>query len=450
MPRYRITLSGLDDAGMLDLARKPGIEIFEEGIRFSPDTGYSLSALAGPDEIRKLQQDGYALVQHEDADQLGKLRQREVGRGKGHTTAAATGYLTVEEVEAAILQAAAPPYSAIAELITLPEKTWHRRQCHALKIGSGSGANRPGVYFLGGVHAREWGSSDILVHFIEQIEQAYLTNTTLTFRGKTFSAAEIKAVVDTLDIVIFPQANPDGRHYSMTVDPYWRKNLPPTPDLQQRAGVDLNRNFDFLWEFTKYLSRKSLTYTSTDPSSSFYYGERAFSEPETRNARWIADTFTNTRFFIDVHSWGSDILYAWGDSESQTKDAEMNFMNGHYDGCRGVKHGLYKEYIPGPDLQASQSFASALREGIAAVRGRDYLPKPAFNLYATSGSSSDYFYSRHFRPGGGPKILSFTLEWGTEPQPPYQEMRQIIDEVTAGLLAFCLKIVATIRTQGLV
>jgi hypothetical protein len=28
------------------------------------------------------------------------------------------------------------------------------------------------VYFLGGVHARVWGSSDILINFIEQVSKA--------------------------------------------------------------------------------------------------------------------------------------------------------------------------------------------------------------------------------------------------------------------------------------
>ena len=148
---------------------------FDHGIRFAPDTGYTVDAFAAPDEIRKLRQDGYVVVQHEEADETGKLRQREVGRGNRYTQStniAAAAYLNVEEVESAILKAAAAPYSGIAKLITLPYKTWEGRQCHALKIGGRGGADRTGVYFLGGVHAREWGSCDILINFIEQIEQA--------------------------------------------------------------------------------------------------------------------------------------------------------------------------------------------------------------------------------------------------------------------------------------
>ena len=81
-------------------------------------------------------------------------------------------YLNVTEVESALAVAAAAPNASFSQLITLPNQTWENRTCHALKIGNGSGANRPGVYLLGGIHAREWGSCDILIHFIECIEQA--------------------------------------------------------------------------------------------------------------------------------------------------------------------------------------------------------------------------------------------------------------------------------------
>jgi carboxypeptidase T len=451
MPRYRITISGPDKAAMADLVRKHNIPIFDHGIRFAPDEGYTVAAFASPDEIRKLRQNGYVVVQHEDADELGKIRQREVGLGNRYTqstSAAATTYLNVDEVESAILQAAAAPYSGIAELITLPHKTWEGRQCHALKIGRGRGADRTGVYFLGGVHAREWGSSDILINFIERIEQAYVNGIALTFGQRTFSAAEIKSIIDTLDIVVFPQANPDGRRYSMAVEPDWRKNLHPAPPdvLPECRGVDINRNYDFLWDFHKRCSPSFVTLTSYNPCSDEYHGESVFSEPETRNARWIADNFPNTRFFIDLHSYGPRILYRWGDCADQIKDPDMNFTNPAYDSLRGIA-AQYSEYIPDGDLTTAKCLAAVLHDGIKAVRGTDYPAGSAFSLYATAGASDDYFYGRHFVDSSLTKIVSYTLEWGTEFQPLWDEMRQIIDEVTAGLLAFCLEIVAITRAQ---
>lgn len=434
---------------MADLVRKYGIEVLEHGGGHAPGKGYTVAAFAAPDEILKLQQNGYEVARHEDREELGKIRQRQVGKGNRYTSTEEapypSAYLNVDEAEAAVLAAAAAPYSAFVELIKLPHPTWEGRQCHALKIGSGSGAGRSGIYFLGGVHAREWGSCDILINFIECIERAYQSGTAIAFSGgKTFSAAEVKTIVETLDIVIFPQANPDGRQYSMTAESDWRKNRRPAPDLQQEyPGVDLNRNFDFLWDFRKHFSPSATIANSVEPWNDFYCGQSAFSEPETMNARWIADTFGNIRFFIDLHSYGKRILYRWGDAADQTEKPEMNFMNPAYDGVRG--DDSYKEYIPADDLGLSKSLAEALRDGIKSVRGTDYFIGPTYGLYPTSGTADDYFYSRHLTNPSQPKILSYTMEWGEDFHPAYDEMRHIIEEVTAGLLAFCLQIVAVTK-----
>src|SRR6476646_10035162 len=100
-------------------------------------------------------------------------------------------YLNVSEVESALAAATSGPYTGFTQLIPLPNLTWEGRQCNAIKIANGSGPDRPGVYFLGGVHAREWGSADILINLVEQLEQAYQTNSGLTFGSRTFSAADI-------------------------------------------------------------------------------------------------------------------------------------------------------------------------------------------------------------------------------------------------------------------
>jgi hypothetical protein len=41
-------------------------------------------------------------------------------------------------------------------------------------------------------------------------------------------------------------------------------------------------------------------------------------------------------YFIDVHSFGEDILYNWGDDDDQTTDASMNFRSPAFDGKRGI------------------------------------------------------------------------------------------------------------------
>ena len=174
-------------------------------------------------------------------------------------------YLNVTEVESALSAATAAPYNGFTQLITLPNLTWEGRQCHAIKIANGSDPGRPGVYFLGGIHSREWGSSDILINFIEQLEQAYAGNGP-HLRPPAFSAADIQSIVNTLDIIVFPQANPDGRNYSMNTEALWRKNRrTAAPNSAACPGVDVNRNYDFLWDFPTYFSPSAGIVDSTDP-----------------------------------------------------------------------------------------------------------------------------------------------------------------------------------------
>jgi carboxypeptidase T len=198
-------------------------------------------------------------------------------------------YLNIAEVESALSVAAAAPYAGFTQLITLPNLTWEGSQCHAIKIANGSGPGRPGVYFLGGIHSREWGSPDILINFVEVLEQAYQQGTGITIGSMTFMPADIQDIVNNLDIFVFPQANPDGRNYSMNTEALWRKNRrtqAPNSSTGACVGVDVNRNYDFLWNFPKYFSTSAPIEDATDPCDyQLYNGPSAFSEPESQNAK---------------------------------------------------------------------------------------------------------------------------------------------------------------------
>jgi carboxypeptidase T len=57
---------------------------------------------------------------------------------------------------------------------------------------------------------------------------------------------------------------------------------------------------------------------------------------------------------------------------------------------------------------------------------------------------NDYAYGRHMVDSAHTKVYSYTIEWGrpdnpTPFHPPYAEMKQIINEITAALLQFCVK-----------
>ena len=80
-PRYRITISSPSNEAMADLIRKYKIQVFDHGIRYSKDTGFVVDAIAQSNEIQMLEAAGYNIQRHEDVDELGKARQKEVGLG---------------------------------------------------------------------------------------------------------------------------------------------------------------------------------------------------------------------------------------------------------------------------------------------------------------------------------------------------------------------------------
>jgi murein tripeptide amidase MpaA len=338
-----------------------------------------------------------------------------------------TGYLPADGIEGVIVHLAAT-YSSLTELITLPEQSIEHRTVHALKIANGSGGSRRGGLLIGGTHARELVNPDMLVSFATRLLQAYTNGTGLSFGPVSYSKGWVKVIVDTMDVIILPLLNPDGRAFVQNPagDAMWRKNRNPNAG-QPCKGVDLNRNYDFLWS--------SGIGTSASSCSDVFKGAGAFSEPETRNVKWLLDDRPNIVCFADVHSYSQLVLYPWGDDDNQSSDPNMNFANPAFDGQRGVHGAGYREYIPSGDAAWFDTTGKAVRDAIAGVRGRTYSVEQGILLYPTSATAHDYAYSRHFVQAGSRKVMAFTIETGTEFQPPWSEAQQIIDEVSSGLVA---------------
>lgn len=338
-------------------------------------------------------------------------------------------YLNVTEVESA-LTALSADHPGLCELITLPNLTHEGRTSHAIRIGLGALDDRPAMLFIGGQHAREWGSCEICVNVAADLIEAYEGGTGLAYGGQSFSAAQIQLIMEQSQVFIFACVNPDGRHHSQTVASMWRKNRNPVDP------VDLNRNYDFLWDFRTTFSASAPVVVSDLPSSDTYHGTAAFSEPETRNVRWLLETYPQIRWMIDIHSFSRVIHHNWGDDENQITDASMNFRNAAYDGQRGVSGDAYAEYIRPGDQGAERCLVESMRDALQAVRGQTYSVGQSFALYPTSGTATDYPYSRHWVDATKTKTLGFLIEWGSEFQPPWAEMENIILDVSSALVAF--------------
>lgn len=354
------------------------------------------------------------------------------------------GYLSSSAIET-VLVLLNTTYPSFTQLIALPEPSVEGRVMRALRIRGGSGS-RNGVLVVAGAHARELINPDALVGLAYKLCWAYDNQVGITLGGKVWSATEIRVLVDGLDIFILPNMNPDGREYVRTTDPWWRKNRGLNADGTR--GTDLNRNYDFLWPWP-------IGQTSGVPGAETYHGSAPFSEPETRNIRWLLETYPDITSFCDVHSYSELILYPWGDDDSQSTDATQNFLNPAWDGLRGIRGTGYAEYIPASDNTRFAAIATRIRQAIAAVRGRQYTVEPSVDLYPTSGVGHDYAYSRVFRIGAKRKVWGFSIESNRATsgsqfgfQPPYDEALKVSLEVQSGLIQLMTSSVCLVREVG--
>lgn len=366
-------------------------------------------------------------------------------------------FLNVVEIESA-LQGLATTYPALSELITLPFTTAEGRQSHALRIGAGTRCPAAGVLIISGAHAREWGGPDICVAFAADLLEAHSLGAGLVHGGTSYSAADIRSIVERVDVVVFPDVNPDGRHYSQTVVSTWRKNRNPASSGGQASmiGVDLNRNYDFLWDFNTAFApgaQAGGTLASSNPASDLFHGTAPFSEPETRNVRWLFDQFPHIGWFIDIHSYGGDILHSWGNDTNQSTSPDRNFTNTAWNGQRGLPGDAYGEFITLCDLARAASAGNGMGTAIGGVRGEAYAVAQSFFLpswgatYPTSGASDDWSFSRHFADPRKTKVFAYTMEFNRVHTffPTWTEMELIIRDVDAGLVRLCLTAVPTVN-----
>ncbi|XP_063537763.1 carboxypeptidase B-like [Cydia strobilella] len=151
--------------------------------------------------------------------------------------------------------------------------------------------SKPIVYMQSLLHAREWVTLPATLYAIEKLvidiqEQDLLQN---------------------IDWIILPIANPDGYEFTHTSSRFWRKNRATGFMVGNWcSGVDLNRNFGFQWSQA----------SSASVCSETFHGNSAFSEPEAAIIRDITLAYGDRiELFLDIHSFGSWMLYGYGDGQ---------------------------------------------------------------------------------------------------------------------------------------
>ncbi len=198
-------------------------------------------------------------------------------------------YYTVAEIEAAIDSQVAsyPTLATKVNLSTLPGGilTHEGRPIYALKVSDNvnSDEDEPAILIAAQHHARELNSPHMVIGAMQRVLAAYSTS------------SQLQAVVDNYEIYFVPMANPDGVNYVWTTDEFWRKNR---RNNGGNFGVDLNRNFSFLW---------GLCGSSTNTSSNIYRGPSPGSEPETVCMTNLVE-WLRPEIYLDFHSSGQEVL----------------------------------------------------------------------------------------------------------------------------------------------
>ncbi len=250
------------------------------------------------------------------------------------------------------------------------------------RIGSVRDGSKVGVFLFCQQHAREWTTSLTCQETAHQLVENYATD------------PQTKELLDNVEVFILPNSNPDGAHYSMYDSSVQRKTMPnycpangtSDPAARTAWGVDMNRNMGEYSMFDGYYG------ASASCTNELFAGPGEYSEPESRNERWVADTFPNIKFMNNIHSYGGYFMWAPG----SYKD----------DGNRTT--------APAPNIGIENYFFQAgekILKRIKDVRGTVILPQRtgpiADVLYSAAGNSADDGW---YRKG----IIAYSFETGAD------------------------------------
>ncbi len=277
------------------------------------------------------------------------------------------------------LQARRPDLVEIFEI----GRSWEDRPILAMRI-TGPRAEgdpcRPAVLLNSLIHAREWITVMVNMWVAESLINGYGDDAYLT------------DLVDRVEWIFVPVLNPDGYQHTWDTYRFWRKNRRPADPVYAKIGVDLNRNFSFMWG----PGRGSSNY----PGSETYRGPSAFSEPESAAMRDLALATPQLRAHNDIHSFSEMVLFPFGWTPELSAD-----------------HATF------------DALAQEMRARILAYRGRSYRVGPVYTtIYPVRGGTVDYFY-------GDRGVWSFSYElYGSSFDPPADQIRPNAEETLPATL----------------
>lgn len=202
------------------------------------------------------------------------------------------GYHTVDQVTADMKKLAAAHPSFI-QLVTFG-KSLQGRPMMALRFTSHRDKGLPSIRLGSGIHARELPPVEIMSRFAHTLADGYGHDATVT------------KLVNTKEIWMVLEQNPDGRTKVEQGSTMWRKNA--RQDWQSPQGVDCNRN-----------ANDHFSQGDANPYADDYRGASGFSEPESQALRDL----TKKHPFdvsLDMHCFAGMMLWPPGYDYSTSKD----------------------------------------------------------------------------------------------------------------------------------
>jgi len=280
---------------------------------------------------------------------------------------------------------------AWGKIYALP--TYPSHDLWAIKISDNPGVDEeePVILYCGTQHGREPAGVEIALALIDTLLTGYGID------------PQVTRWVDEHETWILPLVNPDG-HWCCHTTQWrgWRKNARDndgngaiTPPYQDEAnwywpdGVDLNRNLDWFW---------GTTMATHDPLGELYCGPAPFSEPESQALR---DLLLRERpaMLVDYHAYGELVLWPFG----------------------------YDDSTRAPDDLTLADVGTAMAACIPSWGSGWYLPQQANQVYAASGTVSDWAY-------GVLNTFAFTVETCTWLYPEEAELDHTVAANVAGAL----------------
>ena len=233
---------------------------------------------------------------------------------------------------------------------------------------------KPILYVNSSMHAREIVPAELNTRFAEYLLNNYGTDADATW------------IVDHREVHLLLQANPDGRLLNEQGNVH-RKNTHDNQCNTGNIGVDINRNFGWMWAQGICSGQCS----STNVCDDTYRGTSAQSEPENQ----AIDSYIKT-LFQDVRG-------------ENLNDAAPDTTTGVYIDIHSVLGAILWPY--GYSDPGASNIGQAPNHTQLQTLGRkfawysNYTPEQSFELYGADGASDDNAY-------GQLGVAAFTFELG--------------------------------------